>query len=324
MIDDDPYYEERAEQILSAQLALLRPERAYLRWPWPALQALYGGMAPGTVHYVVGYSGIGKTTFIASAIKRWRDVENRRIDVLPLEINPGSFRTQMACHSLDINPGPMLSGDFLGYPDAAHLRLSISNELHRQDDDDRVRVHSCRAIDVAQFRQAVEGAVARRSDVVIVDHIDHIAADGNGFDAAKRVNHAALRLAEDNGICMILMSQANSEALKGSKDRLAKYLPLHDNHVWMGQVKRQVATGMLSLYRPVRERRTSESPEDYLDAYRRARVGDNAPHEMLMPGTGGISLMKSRNYGDREGMHTLLTLRNGLFVEHEPIARSMM
>ena len=62
------------DQILDAVEILGYEADAFLRWPWRVLDELYGGIAPGTVHYVVAFSGMGKTTFIGSAILRWLEL----------------------------------------------------------------------------------------------------------------------------------------------------------------------------------------------------------------------------------------------------------
>ncbi|HEU4641263.1 MAG TPA: DnaB-like helicase C-terminal domain-containing protein [Gemmatimonadaceae bacterium] len=315
-----------SDQIAGALLDLDVAADDYLRWPWATLDELYGGMAPGTVHYVVGFSGSGKSTFIASAIRRWAG-EGRRVDVLPLEVHPAWFRTYLACQELGIDPGIVRSGDFHRREDAAEIRDRVKAELHRQFQApfrDLVHVHSTTRITAQGFRAAVTAAVANQASVLVVDHVDHIGVDGDGgtpWQASLAVNNLALDLATDTGLVIVLMSQANQEALRGSADHLAKYQPVREHHVLYGGHKRQVATGMLGLYRPLLPAPPRGTPEHetWKKTLADARAGLTAPTTALEPRVCGVSLMKSRNYGGREGQRVKLAWRAGQIVEHHEL-----
>lgn len=312
-----------ADQVLEGCEVLSLEREDYLRWPWPVLDALYGGMAPGTVHYVVAFSGIGKTTFISSALLRWR--EQRIVtDVLPLEVRSKVFRTYVACQTLGIDPGLMLSGDYLEREDATELRERVRAALIAQTYRDVVHlmhVHDVRQVNVAALRTAARSAAARGAKVLVVDHIDHVTGDDGEvrrslYETSVAVNDAALDVAQETGLVLILMSQANQEALRNSHDHLAKFAPLRDNHVLMGGKKRQVATGMLGLYRPLLPvPSAAEDVDDWKETIRLARQGATEPQTALEPYTMGVSLMKSRNYGSREGKRIALAWERGRIVD---------
>lgn len=315
-----------SDQITDALLALEIHADSYVRWPWPALDELYGGMSPGTVHYVVAFSGMGKSTFISSAILRWGDA-GRRVDVMPLEIQANTFRTYLACQSLGIDPGLMLSGDFHRREDGPELRERVSAAVRAQIKEpffSRVQVHGAADVSAAGLKRAAWTARDRGAEVLVVDHIDHIEGDPalrrSQYEASVAVNREALRIAQDTGLVLICMSQANQSALSSSHDHLAKYAPLRDNHVLNGGHKRQNATGMLGLYRPLIAPPESGSQAD-IDAWketiRLARAGDREPHTALELHTMGINLMKSRTYGQREGKRIALTWDAGRIVDRE-------
>lgn len=308
---------EAASQVSDAMADLNVPADAYLRWPWPELDALYGGMAPGTTHYVVGFSGMGKTTMITSALDRWERA-GIRLDVLPLELKANTFRTYMACQSVGIDPGLMLSGDYHKLLNWKELRGKVFDALLTQNDRETIRVRSTDFVDVGALELACAEAQERGARALVVDHIDHIEAGArytSQVEASVAVNKAAFRLAKDYRLVLILMSQANNDALKANGDHLAKYHPLRDTSVWMGAYKRQVATGMLGLFRPTRAMAPGESLEDFQGAMKRARSGDDPPGGVLMAGRAGLSLMKSRNYGSREGQRMQLSVRDGYYDE---------
>lgn len=314
------------DQMLDAVHDLGREPHEYLRWPWRALDDLYGGMAPGTVHYVVAFSGMGKTTFITSAILEWQ-AARIMLDVMPLEIPPRTWRAYVACQSIGIDPGLMLSGDYAAREDAAELRERVKKALIAQTSREVVHfvhVHDTPEVNVASLRAAAKRAAARGARALIVDHIDHV-GDGNDekrarslYEVSVAVNRAVLDVAEETGLVMICMSQANQEALKNSRDALAKYMPPRENHVLNGGTKRQVATGMIGLFRPLIPMPSGsdvEAFEGWKERVKRARAGLQAPQTALEPKTMGLVLMKNRNYGGREGGRVSLSWNEGRIVD---------
>ena len=313
----DPHVE-LTDQVCDAMDLVARDADDFLQFPFPAVAALTGGMAPGDVWFVCAFSGNGKTTFLSSAIDGWYEL-GKRIYVLPLETRPKVFRTFWACQRLGIHPGDVLSGELSRRPNGHVVRRTIRDELQRQSEApmrDRVRVTGVTAINTARLAYAVEEAAEWGADVVIVDHIDHIAGgDGSNLHAESvRVNHAALDLAQDFGVVLLCASQLNNEAMRGSRDKLAQYGPPQPNHVFMGGHKRMVATGMIGLHRKVRERAGSETTKEYKAAMQAARGGDADVHGVLEPGVMGVTAMKLRNYGARENQRVHLGVEHGRII----------
>ncbi|HXU02145.1 MAG TPA: DnaB-like helicase C-terminal domain-containing protein [Polyangia bacterium] len=302
-----------SDQVTEACIALDRHPNTFVRWPFPELDALTGPMAPGNVWFVCAASGGGKTTFVASVIDLWREA-GKRVYVMPLETRPQEFRTYLACMALGVHPGDALSGQLRMLPDGEAKRLALKSELRLQGISpyvDRVMLSSQRAINIGGLTQGLKEAKAFGADVVIVDHIDHIAG-GNGsnlYAEAKAVNDGALRMAQDNDLLLLFTSQLNMSASKG--DYLAKYLPPRTEHVAFGTLKQRNATGMIGLFRPLRKRRSDELEDDYVKALRSARSGSGTVSDMLEPNAMGVIAMKLRNYGAREGMKSYLTVQHG-------------
>lgn len=315
MIRDEEFRQhpevEISDQIIGAVSDLERHPATYLRWPWSALDYMTGGMAPGEVFYVCAFSGVGKTTFVSSATNKWLD-EGRKVYVLPLETKPKRFRTYLACQRLGIKPGDATSGALRERNDpqlpalVAEIRSHIDKPMR-----DRLRVKGVPEITLGLFEEACGDAADFGANVVIVDHIDHIAAgDGSNLYAESlRVNRRAAQIAQEYGLVLVLTSQLNTEAVKG-QDYLAKFSAPREQHVKYGGHKREVAQGMLGLFRPLRSPLAGETPDDYKAAIRRARNGEAEPHTALMPNTMGVVYMKDRNYGS-DGRKALLSVVNG-------------
>lgn len=322
---------EAAEQIADAIADLERHPDTYLRWPWKALDAMYGAMAPNQVHYVVGFSGIGKSTFITSAMRGWME-QKRKVVVLPLEVSAKTFRTNLACQTLGIDPGTMTSGDFHRDMNHEQIREQVSQAISDQLKEpflSRMTILGTDNVSVDGLRRAARIAVEREADVLVIDHVDHISGDApgrNAYESSRAVNREALRLAKDYDLLIIAMSQCNQQALAGTQDRLAKYEPPRDNHVLMGGEKRQLATGMLGLFRPQLPPPEGAGQEDmaaWRDDMGRARRGEIEPHKALEPMTMGVVCMKNRAYGSREGQRIKLAWRAGRIVDHETLPYSL-
>lgn len=315
-IEDEGVRHQASLQVLGAIKDLRRDPDTFMHWPWGALDHMTAGMAKGDVWFVAAFSGIGKTTFVTSAINRWLG-EGKRIFALPLETQPKRFRTYLACQRLGIRPGDAFSGE-LRRRNGPELRR-LEQELVEQGSKiaDKLRVESTQEINLPRFKAACEAAAAWGADVLIVDHIDHIeAGDGtNQYAESTKVNRTALRLAQDLGLLLVLTSQLNTEAVKGG-DHLAKFAAPREQHIKFGGHKREVATGMLGLYRPLRAPVANESADDYKAELRKARSGEIEPQQVLMPGTMGVVYMKDRNYGT-DGRKCLLSVVNGRVEDRE-------
>lgn len=306
------------EQVVDAMQDLERPAGAYVRWPWPELDAVTGPLgAGGCVWFVCAFSAIGKTTFVTSLIEQWRT--SRRVYVMPLETRPRTFRSHLACVQCGIYPGGVLSGHDKSLPDWPEKKELLRDALQRQYQKpfvDQVMISEQRAINVAGLEKGLREAKSFGADVVIVDHIDHIGGGEHGanlYAESKAVNHAALAMAQDNDLTLLFTSQLNLEIAK-SQDHLAKYGPPRDQHVLMGNIKRTVATGMIGLFRKPRERRQSETDDEYVAALKDARSGKLPAPEILDPTVMGVNAMKLRHYGSREGSRVFLGFEHGRVV----------
>ena len=302
-----------ADQINGALIDLERHPGIFVQWPFPELHAMTGAMAPGTVWFVCAASGSGKTTFVVSVIELWR-LAGKRVYVMPLETRPKEFRTYLACIAAGIHPGEALSGNLRLTPHGEAQRLILKGQLHAQfkpEFADRVMISEHRAIDLSGLTAGLKEAKSFGADVVIVDHIDHIAGgDGsNMYSEAKAVNDGALHMAQDNDLLLLFTSQLNMSASRG--DYLSKYLPPKIDHVAFGTLKQRNASGMLGLFRPLRKPRPDENEKDYLDAMKAARAGTGNITDALEPNTMGISAMKLRNFGNHEGGKIYLSVDQG-------------
>lgn len=302
---------ETFDQTADAKELLLRSATDFLRLPYVPLDHLLGGVAPGDVWFVGGFSGNGKTTLLLSLViallKRGRTVY-----YVGLETRPNVLRTQLACIRLGYDVGDVLSGASRLWPDWDGVRAELLLDLQYQRSlgpGYRCLVDGRPWLDAAGLQAACQDAALRSVDLFVVDHVDHIhGARGSAFETSRAVVQTILREAQRTNLRMLVATQFNNEASR--LDRLAPYLPPQPHHVYMGAHKRMIATGMLGLYRPIDD---TVKPED-LSAVRAGRL---EPQKVLLPHTMAVVCMKHRNYGSREGAKCLLGVQRGRIVAEE-------
>lgn len=326
--------QEAHEQVKGVYDDLAREPEDFLRWPWADLDAMTGGLADGTVWFVCAFSGAGKTTFVTSAVNAWLD-QGRRVYVLPLETQPKDFRLTLACQRIGLHPGDVTSGALARRLKSADPAERLAAESAREEIAEvvadmasgtigpRLRIpKGVDFIDTRKLEWAVVEAAGMGADVLIADHIDHIGDGGTGgslYEESVRVNKKALALAQKHNVALLLTSQCNNE-IAGGHDRLARYQPPRETHVLMGGHKRQVATGMIGLFRRIRPRASHETEEDYKALLERVRKGQAQAVEVLDPTVMGVVQMKDRNYG-RDGRWCFLSYEHGRVGDLTPEQR---
>lgn len=314
--DDDP---ERAirvadpaeaahDQAREALDAIRRPAEEYLRLPWPALDEIVRGIPPGDVWYVGGFSGDGKTTLLTSltldgVAAGWR------VYYLGLESRAKVIRTHFACKALGLDAGDLLSGTYLTWPNAAAIREAMRLELKRQASAEQaraLRVSEAAALDVAVVHAEYARAAAYGATVVIVDHVDHLASARDTKALSDDVNSAILEMTQDLGVVTIAASQLNLDTIRGN--RALRHMPPAENCWKYGNRKREVASGQLAVYRPLRIAGLEKGE------LQRFRDGDLTARDVCEPHTMAVSCSKHRLYGKHEGMRALLGVQQGRVV----------
>ncbi len=296
-----------ADQINAAEDSLYAAPEDFLHLPWDGVEGLVGGIGRGNVWFVGGFSGNGKTTLLMNLTNEWlRD--DLTVYYLGTETRPNELRTKLACLRVGVYAGDVLSGALLGRDDWPDTRARLVADIKSQGTlakGNRFLVCPVDRVDASDLTGAYHDAAIQMADVLIIDHIDHITHGGGkgGFEDARMLAHLVLDLAQSTGVPTIVATQFNNEGLKG--DRLGQYQPPQPHHVFMGGSKRQIAWGMLGLYRPIRDDLSA-------DDLKSARAGLIEPPQFLEPNCLGVTCMKNRNYGSREGKRARLTFDHGV------------
>lgn len=263
----------------------------FLRWPLAPLDDALGGMAPGDVHWVFAHTGSGKTSYVQTMVKHWLSF-GFRVFLAGTETTPQRLRVQTACRFLGIDHGQLYKGNLQMREDWPQIRDRLKAELARQRDDafyERLRLAPYDLLTSDNAAQICEEAHDFKADVCIIDHIDHLDAEGRGGNergeslAIVKVVNA---LTKSYGLRTMATSQTNREGKAGNK--LRDHYPLTSEMGRHGDHKIQSGTTAVGLRRPIRLEYDKE-------AMKKARENYANVQDILAPHTMGVNVMKDRN-----------------------------
>lgn len=291
------------EQQRDAEHELDRDAADYLRLPFPTLQRLLGDWSPGEVHFGCAFSGGGKTLFTMNLELALLKL-GARVYHIGLETRPALVRLHLACLKHGAYYGDVVDGTAKADPDWPTLRECLRDDVRRQAVSETFVVNDAEWLDVRGLNAALEEAASLESDLVVIDHVDHLAVSEHtplyqaSVATIRQLNTRAITL----GLRVFALSQLNNDAVRG--DRLAVHFPPRPEQVFMGGHKRQIATTMLGIYRPLRD---DASP----DELKAVRDGKAEPSTVIAPHVMGLVCMKHRNHGNREGKRETLDVVRG-------------
>lgn len=308
-----------------AFLDLGRAATAFLEPPSPmaTLAELTGGIPEGDIWYAGGFSGDGKTAFFTSLTLALVEA-GKRVYYVPTETPARVLRNHFAAKTLGYDVADMLSGAWLQWPNYTEIKAAIRAELKRQvtpgaDGKQTLWVANEGLITTDRLEAEAAHAKELKADVFIVDHIDHVEGNGKSlYDASVDANKTLLHIAQTYGLRVLAATQFNLDAVRG--DRVMRHMAPRENYVYMGNYKRQIASGMLGLYRPLR---LVGLDEGKVKSFNKG-AADVTREEILEPNTMAVSLMKHRLYGGREGRRIFLRVCRGRVTDLNATEREAM
>jgi len=302
---------EAEAQIQGAEAFLDLTEEDYLHWPWSTLDAAIGGMAPGTLHYIVCPSKGGKTTLCRSAVAEWCK-QGKKVLYGGFEMKAETLRTMYAADDVGVDPGDILSGAWLQWDhyEALRERMRAAYREQRRPDHwyQNLRFTSYERVGQKEVREMMEIAAEWGGEVVVVDHVDHLGGTPgkNEFSVSVESNHLLLELTQKYGTKTIITSQTNQTGK--AQDRWRDHKALRDEVVRFGDVKKQVATTMFGFFRPLKPGITKEEKEQ-------VEYGERSLTDLLLTNANRFNIMASRTYGSRIGMTGVVGWERGRIVE---------
>lgn len=302
--DQPDSLEARREQIEDARRELARPLEEYGRWPYNSLFEMMGRSAPGELCIVTAFSGGGKTLFTNNFVHDTL-VQQEPVYYLGLETKPSLSLLHFACIKLGYYVGDVISGAAKLRPDWPDMERALRAEIGAgYRDSYPLIINRERWLDLPRLTKAMQEAAFYGARWVVIDHMDHLATPEHTslYQASVQTTRRLVEMAQEYGLRVLALSQLNNEAVRG--DVLARHMPPRPEMVYMGGHKRQVATTMLGIYRPLDP---DVSPEDL----KAARAGKLDVQKVIQPHVMAIALMKHRHYGNREGSIVKLGVEHG-------------
>jgi KaiC/GvpD/RAD55 family RecA-like ATPase len=284
------------------------PER-YLRWPWASLDTLVGGMAPGTVHIIACPSKGGKTTLLRSATDLWARA-GERIYFAGFEMPAKMLRAMYAADEVGIDPGDVVTGAWLHRHDTEELRIKLREAFQRQSEAgshyQNIAYFPDPSVTPAAMVKMMRTAADWGAKAVCVDHMDHLAAGGNSYQATIEVCQLLERTAKEYELIVLATSQLNTADKR--TDAWRDHRPLRTEHVAFGAKKEQVATTMIGFVRPVKPDMTKVEKT-------MVEAREKSVYDMLTPRVNQANLMTSRPYASRIGNRALVGWDRGRIVD---------
>lgn len=297
------------------------PTDDLIKWPWHAVNELAGPLAPGRLTYVAAFPGGGKTTFLTHCLYYWL-AAGKTITYLPLESDPGEVFVRLACLETGVSADEALSFRLAQRRDAGdplaiqqHKELAVAYRLMREHRGllEALRIFPLDSLTVPAFTKAVRVAEAMESDLIIVDHVDHVESEaGDGaseISTSNALQSEALRAAKTLSIPVVLATQLNSS--RAGNDRLAHFRPPATDWLYNKGKKEQMAANILGLYRPMR----TGIPSDWTSE---VRAGTRPVTDVVLDNRMGIAGMKLRYGGGMKERTIHLKYENGRVTDLEP------
>lgn len=292
-----------------------------IRWPFQAVHDLAGVLVPKRVHYVAAFSGNGKTSFLSACYAKWVE-QGFKVTYLPLESDPLETVTRVACARAGVSADDALSMRLRiaadqGDPTAIRQRhdLMVAFRLLMEDREfwDLFRIEPTETLTRRKFQQVVEAVYAMGSDILLVDHVDHVEADADDhspeIQVSNQLQQAALACARLCNIPVVLATQLNSS--KATGDRLAHYRPPIMDWIYNKSKKEHIAAVCLGTFRPMLDNLDDDLLSD-------AKSGLQPAWKVAKPNTMGVALMKGRYAGARKDTVAELEYRDGRLCDARP------
>lgn len=291
----------------------------FLHLPFKSLDEVVGGIGKGEIWFVGAYSGHGKTTFLTSALDALYE-QGKGVFYMGLESRPKILRTHWACKRLGIDAGDVLTGKAAERPDWQFVRAQLEKEIKAQSEGERseqIYFSPKQFVDAAGLNAAGNEAHALDSDVLIIDHVDHLSGSGKGlYEQSVHAMKTLLSVTQKWGLRVLAATQFNNEMIRGN--RAGMHQAPQPGAVYMGNHKRHIATGMLGLYRPLKLNGVDE------ETLKKFNKGHGEPSDVCEPNTMAVSVMKHRPYGNREGQRVFLRVDRGKVVDFSEAEQSAM
>lgn len=301
---DDDSFESAPGQIDEARRELSRPIDEYLAWPYGSLAHVLGGFAPGELCIAAAFSGGGKTLFTTN-VEYDLMRQGRTVYHIGLETRPALVRLHFACLALGYYVGDVLSGAAKLRPDWPDMERALRLEMARNwGEGQQLIVNRERWLDELRLTKALKEAAFYGADLVVIDHMDHLATPDHTslYQASVRTTRRLVEMTQELSLRVLALSQLNNDAVRG--DVLVRHMPPRPEMVFMGGHKRQVSTTMLGIFQPLDP---DLSPEDT----KLVRAGKLEVAKVLQPNVMGVSVLKHRHYGSREGRVVKLGVERG-------------
>lgn len=315
LTEDDPEFqgpdpdEQTETQIVDAVYRIHEDTSGYPSFPWAELDRVAGRMAPSELWIVAARTQNGKTLFLLNLFDDLVQKQGISTFYIGLEQPPKDMRIKWACMRSNVPVAGALAGkwpDQWGPQEIEDAKAAIQVEMQRQKSGDLkalARFCEARFINAALLKVWTQWAVDHGSEVIIVDHINRIARDGDksSFDAHSHVVTTAKELAVEHNIVMLAASQVG----RPNGDPLQKFTPPALHELRGGGTSEEEANTVLIIYRPLNKETATPQQQKLV------RQGLAEESTLYTEGLMAIRVAKHRLLGLQKDTTAVLRVEHG-------------
>lgn len=193
-----------------------------LSTPWPDIDRLIGGLAPGRLVVVGARPGVGKSLMGTNLALHFADHHKHAVLIASLEMDRNEVVQRILAAKARVDLGRLLESTLTDQEwdsIAAHSDALIAMPL--TIDDSAVQT-------VSSIRAAARDIQRERDDlsVIVVDYLQlmaapEVSAKANRSEAVGAVSRGLKILARETGTCVVAMAQVNREGIKNGRPTMA-------------------------------------------------------------------------------------------------------
>lgn len=187
-----------------------------LATPWPDVDRLIGGLAPGRLVVVGARPAVGKSLMGTNLALHFADHHKHAVLIASLEMDRHEVVQRLLASKARVDLGRLLAGALTEteWESIARERADL-DALPITIDDSAVQT-------VTSIRSAARDVMRERDDlaVIVVDylqlvHAPDVSSKANRSEAIGAVSRGLKVLARETGACVVAMAQVNREGVKG-------------------------------------------------------------------------------------------------------------
>lgn len=193
-----------------------------LSTPWPDIDRLIGGLAPGRLVVVGARPGVGKSLMGTNLALHFADHHKHAVLIASLEMDRNEVVQRLLAAKARVDLGRLLDSSLTEQEwQSVATHQEALNDMPLTIDDSATQT-------VASIRATARDVMRERDDlaVIVVDYLQlmsapEVSSKANRAEAVGAVSRGLKVLARETGACVVAMAQVNREGIKNGRPTMA-------------------------------------------------------------------------------------------------------